>query len=106
MCSGHNGKGADSYSNAVTVDEEELIQALQDYFQEVLSKKKKVINYVIKEFQRVYKAKDENIEYEKQLNAELNRLRKSREKYMDMYTDDLISREELNEKIGGMRKEI
>ena len=92
--------------NAVTVDEEELIRALQEYFQEILSKKKKVINYVIKEFQRVYKAKDENIEYEKQLNAELNRLRKSREKYMDMYTDDLISREELNEKIGGMRKEI
>lgn len=92
--------------NAVTVDEEELIRALQEYFQEILSKKKKVINYVIKEFQRVYKAKDENIEYEKQLNTELNRLRKSREKYMDMYTDDLISREELNEKIGGMRKEI
>ena len=92
--------------NAVTVDEEELIRALQEYFQEILSKKKKVINYVIKEFQRVYKAKDENIEYEKQLNTELNKLRKSYEKYMDMYTDDLISREELNEKIGGMRKEI
>ena len=106
VCSGHNGKGADSCPNAVTVDEEELIQALQEYFQEILSKKKKVVNYVIKEFQRVYKAKDENIEYEKQLNAELNKLRKSREKYMDMYTDDLISREELNEKIGGMRKEI
>ena len=106
VCSGHNGKGADNCPNAVTVDDEELIQALQDYFQEILSKKKKVINYVIKEFQRVYKAKDENIEYEKQLNTELNRLRKSREKYMDMYTDDLISREELNEKIGGMRKEI
>lgn len=106
VCSGHNGKGADSCPNAVTVDEEELIQALQEYFQEILSKKKKVINYVIKEFQRVYKAKDENIEYEKQLNAELNKLHKSREKYMDMYTDDLISREELNEKIGGMRKEI
>ena len=96
VCSGHNGKGADSCPNAVTVDEEELIQALQEYFQEILSKKKKVINYVIKEFQRVYKAKDENIEYEKQLNAELNKLHKSREKYMDMYTDDLISREELN----------
>ena len=106
VCSGHNGKGADSCPNAVTVDEEELIRALQEYFQEILSKKKKVINYVIKEFQRVYKAKDENIEYEKQLNTELNKLRKSREKYMDMYTDDLISREELNEKIGGMRKEI
>ncbi|MDY2699234.1 MAG: recombinase family protein [Lachnospiraceae bacterium] len=106
VCSGHNGRGADSCPNAVTVDEEELIQVLQEYFQDVLSKKKKVIDHVIKEFQRVYKAKDENIEYEKELNAELNRLRKSREKYMDMYTDDLISRKELNEKIGGMRKEI
>lgn len=106
VCSGHNGKGADSCPNAIAVDEEELIQVLQEYFQDVLSKKKKVIDYVIKEFQRVYKAKDENIEYEKQLNVELNKLRKSREKYMDMYTDDLISREELNEKIGGMRKEI
>ena len=106
VCSGHNGRGADSCPNAVSVDEEELIQVLQKYFQTVLGKKKKVINYVIREFQRVYKAKDENIEYEKELNAQLNKLRKSREKYMDMYTDDLISREELNEKIGGMRKEI
>jgi len=106
VCSGHNGKGADSCPNAIAVDEEELIQALQEYFQDVLSKKKKVINHVIKEFQRVYKAKDENIEYEKELNAKLEKLKKSREKYMDMYTDDLISREELNEKIGGMRKEI
>lgn len=106
VCSGHNGRGADSCPNAITVDEEELIQVLQEYFQDVLSKKKKVIDYVIREFQRVYKAKDENVEYEKELTAELNRLRKAREKYMDMYTDDLISREELNEKIGGMRKEI
>ena len=106
VCSGHNGRGADSCPNAVTVDEEELIQALQEYFTDVLSKKKKVIDYVVKEFQRVYKAKDENLEYEKEINSELNRLRKAREKYMDMYTDDLISREELNEKIGGMRKEI
>ena len=106
VCSSHNGRGADSCPNAITVDEEELIQVLQEYFQDVLSKKKKVIDHVIKEFQRVYKAKDENVEYEKELAAELNRLRRSREKYMDMYTDDLISREELNEKIGGMRKEI
>ena len=106
VCSGHNGRGADSCPNAITVDEEELIQVLQEYFQDVLSKKKKVIDYVIREFQRVYKAKDENVEYEKELTAELNRLRRSREKYMDMYSDDLISREELIEKIGGMRKEI
>lgn len=50
--------------------------------------------------------KDENVEYEKELNAELAKLQKTRQKYMDMYTDDLISREELNEKIGGSRQEM
>lgn len=106
VCSGHNGRGADSCPNAVTVDEEELIQALQDYFSEMLKQKKNVIQNVVREFQRIYKAKDENIEYEKELNQQLARLQKTRQKYMDMYTDDLISREELNTKIGGMRKEI
>ena len=68
--------------------------------------KKNVIRSVVNEFQRVYKAKDENLSYEKELTAQLTKLQKTRQKYMDMYADDLISREELNEKIGGMRKEI
>jgi uncharacterized small protein (DUF1192 family) len=38
--------------------------------------------------------------------AQLTKLQKTRQKYMDMYADDLISREELNAKIGGARKEI
>jgi len=106
VCSGHNGRGADRCPNATTVDENELIDVLQEYFTDILKRKKKVISYVVGEFQRVYKAKDENVAYEKELNARLGKLQKSRQKYMDMYTDDLISREELNQKIGGMRGEI
>lgn len=106
VCSGHNGRGADSCPNAVSIDEQELIQVLQDYFSEIIRQKKKVIRYVVSEFQRIYKAKDENSDYEKELTDQLTKLRRSRQKYMDMYADDLISREELNEKIGGMRKEI
>ena len=79
---------------------------MQEYFAELLKAKKNVIRYVVGEFQRVYKAKDENLNYEKELNAQLAKLQKTRQKYMDMYADDLISREELNDKIGGMRKEI
>lgn len=106
VCSGHNGKGNANCSNAVAIDEDELIQVLQEYFNHTMSQKKKVIQHVVGEFQRVYKAKDENIEYEKELKSQLSKLTRAREKYMDMYTDDLISREELNEKIGGSRKEI
>ena len=106
VCSGHNGKGADSCPNAVTIDEEELMDVLQDYFSQLLRSKKQVIRSITQEFQRVYQAKDENLHYEKELSAQLAKLQKTRQKYMDMYADDLISREELNDKLGGMRKEM
>ena len=106
VCSGRNALGTGSCGNKTSVDEEELIEVLKEYFGNILKQKKKVIHYVVSEFQRVYKAKDENVTYEKELNAELAKLQKKRQKYMDMYTDDLISREELNETIGGMRQEI
>ena len=55
----------------VTVDEEELIEVLQEYFAGLLKTKKNVIRYVVGEFQRVYKAKDENLNYEKELTPNL-----------------------------------
>ena len=42
VCSGHNGKGADSCPNAVTVDEGELIRALEGYFAEILKNSKMI----------------------------------------------------------------
>ena len=46
------------------------------------------------------------VKYEKELATKLDKLSKTRERCMDMYTDGLITREELNERIGGARKEI
>lgn len=106
VCSGRNGRGADSCPNRTTIEEGELIRILSDYFARMLAKKKDVTSYVVGEFERIYKAKDESVNYEKELKAELDKLQNARQKYMDMYADDLISREELNEKIGGSRKRI
>lgn len=106
VCSGHNGKGADSCPNAVTVDENELIEVLQNYFVELLANRKNVVKYVVDEFRRVYKAKDENISYEKELKTKIAKLENTRQKYIDLYTDDIITRAEMNEKIGGSKKEL
>lgn len=105
-CSTHNGKGAQSCPNAVTVDENELIEVLQDYFEEIISHKKQVIRFIVGEFERLYKSQDDNAGYEKELMQRISKLKRSREKYMNMYTDDLISREELNEHIGKSRQEL
>jgi len=105
VCSGHN-RGADSCPNALTVDENELIEVIEQYFADILSKKKNVISRVVNEFQKVYRAKDENAAYEKELRMAIEKLKRNRQKYMDMYTDDLITREELNAKIGGDKLEL
>lgn len=104
-CSAHNHRAEDC-CNTVKVDEEELMDALQDYFTDLLKHRKQVIDHVVREFSRVYKEKDDNLDYEQDLKAQLAHLKKARQKWMDMYTDDLISRQELNEKIGGMRQEV
>ncbi len=106
VCSGHNGRGADSCPNAQTIDEDELIEVIEEYFAGVLKQKKKVIDSVLMEGKKVYREKDENIEGEKEITQSIAKLNKARQKYMDMYTDDLITREELNEKIGGAKKDI
>lgn len=104
-CSAHNHRAEDCF-NTVKVDEEELMDVLQDYFTNLLKHRKQVIDHVVREFSRVYKEKDDNLDYEKELNARLAHLRKSRQKWMDMYTDDLISRQELNDNLSGVRQEI
>ena len=106
VCSGRNEKGADSCPNAVTIDEDELIEVIENYFLDILSHKKNVISKIVDEFKRIYKAKDDNTLKEKELRQELNKLNRNRQKYIDMYTDELITREELKAKIGKDKREI
>lgn len=104
VCSGRNGNGADSCPNRTVIDEKELIKVISDYFAYILSHQKNVIDYVTAEFKKVYRKKEENVERGKEVRAELQRLEKTREKYMNLYTDDLISREELNERLLGAKQ--
>lgn len=106
VCSGHNGQGADSCLNLIKIDEEELIQTLEAYFQDLLQKKKDIQSYVVKEFTKAYKGQNENENQEKELRDQLVKLQRTKQKYMDMYTDDLITREELNQKVGSIKSEL
>ncbi len=106
VCSGRNGKGADSCENKTSISEKELVKVLTDYFSKILVKQNYSVKQLIAEFQKVYKAQDDNIDDKRQLNAELTKLTKSKQKYIDMYTDDLISREELNKQLTGVKQRM
>ncbi|MCD8378094.1 MAG: recombinase family protein [Candidatus Gastranaerophilales bacterium] len=98
VCSGHNASSKNC-DNGVSVDEDELIGVLDHYFTMVLNKKEKVYSYVIGEFKKVYKSKNEDADYEKKLKSELTSLRKKKDKFMDLFVSDLITKEELTKKI-------
>lgn len=106
VCSGRASNGKDSCCNKTILDDGELIVILKEYFENVLKNKTSMINDIIKEFTRVYRTKDDNVSSEKELQDRYNKLQKNRQKYMEMYTDDLIGREELKEKMDGLNTDI
>jgi len=106
VCSGRNAKGASSCQNKNTVDEQNLIDSLHKYFVDILSRKNSIMQHITREFAKLYKTKDDNENYEIELRNRLSKMQKKRQKFMDMYTDDLISREELREKMERLNTDI
>lgn len=102
VCSGRNGRGADSCPNAVTVDEEELLSVLEQYFARMIKDEAGLADRVAKEFEKKYKSGDENRERERFLEKELRKCRKKRKKYAEMYAEELITKEELRENADGL----
>lgn len=106
VCSGRNANGKDSCNNMTKIDEQELLDAIKEYFEGILQSKEGVMKNILQEFNRIYHTKDDNAEYEQELNGQLAKATKSRRKYMDMYEDELITREELREKVSALNIEI
>ena len=98
ICTGRNLNGVDTCPNRTILDEEELLQAIRNYFRQILSDKPAVIRGIVAEFNRQYQTKDQNLVSEHDLSAQLAKSRKSRQKYLDMYDNEIISMEELREK--------
>ena len=106
VCSGRNANGKASCPNQSKIDEQALKDALKDYFVGILGEKDQVIKNIVAEFNRIYYTKDENSDYEQDLSTRLSKATKARKKYMDMYEDELITRDELREKVGHLNVEI
>lgn len=106
VCSGRNANGTDSCDNFVKLDEAELQDTLRAYFKQILENRTDTIQAIVSQFDKVYQSKNKNTDLEKELQQSLSKLIKKRQKSMDMYEDELITREELNGRIGKLNHEI
>jgi len=105
VCSKRNGQGTAHCENASSVEENQLIEQLDQYFRSLIQDRKKaaqLFRQKLKESLGGDFAKEE----QRTLRDRLTKLEKTRKKYLDLYADDLITRQELDKQLGGTREEI
>lgn len=102
VCSKRNIKGLNSCENEIVLNEIELIDKIENYFDGILKNKKVIINNVLKNFIDIY----DNNKYENELKVKINKLNNVRKKYIDLYVDEFINKNELKNKLYKIDEEI
>ncbi|MCM1525043.1 MAG: recombinase family protein [Ruminococcus sp.] len=106
VCSGRNANGTGSCSNKTIIREDDLTHDLHIYFSGLLSDRKSFVDSIVSRFSAMYKEKNISSESYSELAKKCKKLENTSQKYMDMYVDELITREKLNEKVGAVNREI
>lgn len=106
VCCGRNINGADSCNNKTVIDEGELLASIKQYLTELIEDKQKVIKKIVSDFNKNYAPMHQNLKTEKEITKEIEKLKKSRQKYVDMYDNDIISMEDLKEKTDSTNNQI
>lgn len=106
VCNGRNSNGVDFCSNKVTVDEEEILLSISEYFKYYLQLNTNWYQAIIKEIKKNMNKNIDSSDSKKNILSQIKKLNKEKEKYIDMYTNDIISLEELKEKSNCIHKSI
>ena len=106
VCCGRNSQGKDTCNNKISIDECELLTSIKEYLSGLISDKQRVIKKIVSDFNKSYEPMSKNRKTEKELEKEIEKLKKSRQKYIDMYDNEIISMDDLKEKTSSINAEI
>lgn len=106
VCNLRNSSGVKACINSTSVDEMELINALQRYLSFILLSSPDAIRNIKKEINREYLINYDEVHSEKEYVAKRNKLLKEKQKFIEMYTNDIITMQELKSKVGNIHKEL
>ncbi len=96
-CSGKKTLGKEYCDNMIAVDEGELTNAIREYFSSILKNKNDFINRTITKYHKILKERNKDFKTAKDLEKEIEKLKKTKQKYVKMYTDELIDEKEFKE---------
>ena len=106
VCSGRNSMGVSSCPNTTVIDEEELLNAIKEYLKSIISNKKEFMKSVQKEFDKITKLRENNERNEKSLLQEIEKITVKKQKYMEMFQNEIINIQELKKYTNPLNEDI
>lgn len=103
ICSRRNQAGINACKNTVKINETELEQQIINHLKSTLDHRQEIVQ---EELDKFYKSAEYKKTTGDDSRLQLSKLEKRRQKYLDMYADDLIDRKELNTKIKPIDSQI
>lgn len=106
VCSGRNSMGVNHCPNTTVIDEEELLNAIKEYLKSIISNKKNFMKAVEKEFEKITKLRESNERSEESLLQEIEKVTVKKQKYMEMFQNEVINIQELKQYTNPLNEDI
>ena len=106
VCSGRNSMGVNHCPNTTVIDEEELLNAIKEYLKSIIKNKKNFMKAVEKEFEEITKLRESNERTEGSLINEIEKVTVKKQKYMEMFQNEVINIQELKKYTNPLNEDI
>jgi hypothetical protein len=97
---------AEKCGNRVILDERELLEQLRQYVASIIGDREVFISRVLGELDRLRPQDREPEQCRQALEAERKKLSGKRERYQELYANDLITMDELKQKLGTVTERL
>ena len=106
VCSGRNSMGVNHCPNTTVIDEEELLNAIKIYLKSIIKNKKDFMKAVKKDFEKITKLRENNERSEESLLKEIEKVTVKKQKYMEMFQNEIINIQELKKYTNPLNEDI
>ena len=98
--------GVNHCPNTTVIDEEELLNAIKIYLKNIIKNKKDFMKAVEKEFEKITKLRENNERSEESLLKEIEKVTVKKQKYMEMFQNEIINIQELKKYTNPLNEDI
>lgn len=105
-CQTSNQFTAEACENTVCLTEGDILDFIREYFKTIIEDKDKFIADIIEEFQKTNPSKEAKPFTKSDVEKRIKQLEKRKSKFQDMYAEDLLTIQELKNKLEPIKNEL